>query len=112
MRRACTDERPIVRVEGVADRDAAEDLRGAELRVARDEAPPLGEGEFWAEDLEGCAVTDGHRALGTVRRLVALPSCEALELDGGLLVPLVRDAVRRVDVAQRRVDVDAGFLGA
>ena len=28
-----------------------------------------------------------------------------------LLVPLVRDAVRSVDVAARRIDVDLAFLG-
>jgi 16S rRNA processing protein RimM len=48
--------------------------------------------------------------------MVPLPSCEALEVvraDGGpdLLVPMVRDAIRSVDVAARRVDVDLGFVG-
>ena len=28
-----------------------------------------------------------------------------------LLVPLVRDAIRSIDVAARRIDVDLGFLG-
>jgi 16S rRNA processing protein RimM len=50
-----------------------------------------------------------------VRALVALPSCEALAVEraggGELLVPLVRDAVRDVDVAGRRIDVDLAFLG-
>jgi 16S rRNA processing protein RimM len=50
-----------------------------------------------------------------VRRLLALPSCEVLEVERGgapdLLVPLVRDAVRSVDVAARRIDVDSAFLG-
>jgi 16S rRNA processing protein RimM len=36
-----------------------------------------------------------------------------VERDGApdLLVPLVRDAVRSVDVAARRIDVDSAFLG-
>ncbi len=111
VRRSGTDERVILRVDGVADRDAVERLRGAELRVARHAAPPLDADEFWAEDLEGLRVVDGERALGSVRRLLELPSCEALELDTEVLVPLVRDAVRRVDVAGGVVDVDARFLG-
>ena len=45
-----------------------------------------------------------------VARMVALPSCEALEV-GDLLIPLVRDAVRSVDLEARRIDVDLGFLG-
>jgi 16S rRNA processing protein RimM len=114
-RRAGTDERPIVRLAGCEDRDAAEALRGEDLRVARAQAPTLQEGEFWAEELEGCRVYDGEVAVGLVRRLIALPSCEALEVvrDEGddLLVPLVRDAVRSVDPAARRIDVDVDFLG-
>ena len=111
VRRAGTDARPIVRLEGVSDRSAAESLRGAELLVERASAPALGEDEWYASDLEGCLVADGARELGRVRRLVALPSCEALEIDDGLLVPLVADAVRAVDIKGRRIDVDTAFLG-
>jgi 16S rRNA processing protein RimM len=111
VRRSGTEERVILRLEGVADRAAAQALRGGDLLVAREAAPALGEDEFWAEELEGLRVVDGERELGRVRRMVELPSCEALELDTALLVPLVRDAVRRVDVADGVVDVDAGFLG-
>jgi 16S rRNA processing protein RimM len=60
-------------------------------------------------------VFDGERRVGEVLRMVPLPSCEALEVarpDGGeLLVPMVRDAIRSVDVAARRVEIDLSFLG-
>ena len=116
VRRAGTDQRPILRLDGCEDRDAAEALRGEELRVPRGDAPALEPGEYWAEELEGCRVQDGEVVVGVVRRLVALPSCEALEVaredDADLLVPLVRDAVRTVDPAARRIDVDLRFLGA
>jgi 16S rRNA processing protein RimM len=59
-------------------------------------------------------VVDGTLDVGRVRRLLALPSCEVLEVerdgDDDLLVPLVRDAVRSVDVAEGVVDVDLVFL--
>jgi 16S rRNA processing protein RimM len=116
VRRAGTDQRPILRLDGCEDRDAAEALRGEDLRVRRADAPAREPGEYWAEELEGCRVEDGEVVVGVVRRLVALPSCEALEVareDGtDLLVPLVRDAVRTVDPAARRIDVDLRFLGA
>jgi 16S rRNA processing protein RimM len=116
-RRAGTEERPIIRLEGCSDRDAAEALRGVELLVARSQAPALEPDEWWAEDLVGCAVSDAGREVGTVGRLVALPSCEVLEVErsggGGdaLLVPLVSDAVRSVDLARRVIDIDLRFLG-
>jgi 16S rRNA processing protein RimM len=115
VRRAGTEKRPIVRLEGVEDRSGAEALRGMELTVPASEVPELGEGEWWAHELEGCEVRDGERLLGTVSRLLELPSCEALEvspLEGGepLLVPMVKDAIRSIDVAAGRVEVDVEFL--
>jgi 16S rRNA processing protein RimM len=114
-RRSGTAERPILRLEGATRREDAEALRGATLLVAEDVAGPLADDEYWAHELEGCAVHDGAREIGTVRRLIALPSCEALEVqrpDGDdLLVPLVRDAIRGVDRDARRIDVDMGFVG-
>ena len=109
-RRAGTPERPILRVEGCATRDEAEALRGTELHVPAEEAPPLEEGEFWASDLQGCRVTDGELEVGIVERMIALPSCEALEV-GDRLIPLVRDAIRSIDLEARRIDVDMGFVG-
>ena len=113
-RRAGTDPRPIIRLEGCTDRDAADALRGAELLLARLDAPQLEADEWWAEDLEGCSVRDGAREIGHVTRLLALPSCEVLEVarEGEpLLVPLVSDAVRSVDIAGHVIDVDLHFLG-
>ena len=99
-RRAGTDVKPILRLEGCSRREDAEALRGEALMVPVDEAPPLEEGEYWARDLVGCRVVDGDREVGVVARMVALPSCEALEV-GDLLIPLVRDAIRSVDVEAR-----------
>jgi 16S rRNA processing protein RimM len=116
VRRAGTDERPILRLNGFEDRNAAEEVRGCELLATGEDAPELKDDEWWAEELEGCEVRDGLRLVGTVRRLLALPSCEVLEVarpgdQADLLVPLVSDAVRSVDVQARKIEVDLGFLG-
>jgi 16S rRNA processing protein RimM len=102
---AGTRDNPIVRFAGCASREDAEALRG--LPIVAEES--LDEAEFWASDLAGCVVVDGEREVGVVRRMVALPSCEALEVDD-LLIPMVRDAIRSIDVAARRIDVDMRFL--
>lgn len=116
VRRAGTEQHPIVRLAGIEDRQSAEALRGMSLSVERLNAPTLADGEWWAHELEGCAVVDGELLVGSVGRMIELPTCEALEVqlaDGGevLLVPMVRDAVRRVDIANRRIEVDMEFLG-
>ncbi|MGI8712227.1 MAG: ribosome maturation factor RimM [Solirubrobacteraceae bacterium] len=113
---------PILRLEGCAERADAEALRGREILVARERAPELETDEWWAEDLEGCAVRDGDREVGVVSRLLELPSCEVLEVTRtaedpsdpprpALLVPLIADAVRTVDTARGVIDVDLRFLG-
>jgi 16S rRNA processing protein RimM len=116
VRRAGDDRRPLLRLEGIDDRAGAEELGGRELMVDRVAVPELPPDEWWPEQLEGCAVRDGERSVGTVRQVLALPSCEVLEIErpGGapdLLAPLIRDAVRAVDVERREIDVDLRFLG-
>jgi 16S rRNA processing protein RimM len=105
-RRAGTDDRPLIRVQGVGDRDTAASLRG-ELLLVRESEAPLGEGEWLAADLVGCVVP----GLGRVTRVLGAPSCDLLELEDGMLVPLVADAVKSVDVVERRIEVDRRFLG-
>ena len=100
-------DKPIVRLDGCTTREHAEALRGLPLEVPPE---PLEEGEYWARDLEGCLVVDGAREVGVVARMVALPSCEALEV-GDLLIPMVRDAIRSIDLEARRIDVDMEFVG-
>jgi 16S rRNA processing protein RimM len=113
VRRAGTVDNPILRLDGSSSRDDAEALRGLELMVPRDDVE-LEPDEYWASDLEGCAVVDGEAPIGFVRRMSALPSCEVLEVDrpdgSELLVPMVRDAIRSIDVQARRIDVDMEFL--
>lgn len=105
-----TPQKPVARLEGVTSRVEVEALRGTPLVVDRADIG-LEEGEWWASDLVGLRVVDGGQEVGVVERVRALPSCEVLEV-GELLIPLVGDAVRTVDVAGGVVDVDLGFLGA
>lgn len=101
--RAGTAERPLVRLAGIEDRGRAAALGGQLLLVmAR-----LGGDEWVAADLVGCRI----EGLGQVQRVIAGPSCDLLELDDGTLVPLVSDAVKLVDTAARRIEVDRRFLG-
>jgi 16S rRNA processing protein RimM len=111
LRRAGTDQRPILRVGLASDRTEVEALRGEPLRTPRDSAPPLEEDEYWADDLVGCTVSADGRELGRVARLLPYPSCDLLELDDGRLVPLVRDAIASVDPGARHIEVHGRFLG-
>jgi len=100
VRRAGTDERPLIRLAGLDDPVA---VRG-ELLLVEDE---LLEGEWLASDLVGLSVP----GMGTVAQVIDAPSCSVLELEDGTLIPFVSDAVRSVDLEAGEIEVDRDFLG-
>jgi 16S rRNA processing protein RimM len=89
------------------DRDVE---RGTVLEVPRAELPPPGEDEFYVSDLVGLEVVEeGGRKLGAVAGVYMGVANDALELDGGISLPLVEDCVLEVDLDARRIVVAAGF---
>lgn len=86
--------------------------RGAELRVAREVLPELEEGSYYVADLVGLDVLDESGIkVGVVRDVLPGPANDALELDTGLLLPLVEACVREVDLAGRTILLNPGFTG-
>jgi len=86
--------------------------RGAELSVRRDALPELPDDSFYVADLLGVAVFDENDArVGVVRDVLPGPANDVLELDTGLLLPLVEDCIREIDLAGRRILLNPGFTG-
>jgi len=84
--------------------------RGAELTVSRDALPALDSGSYYVADLVGMEVVDEDGArVGFVRDVAPGPANDALELDTGVLLPLVEDCVREIDLEGRRVLLNPGF---
>ena len=105
-------EYEVVRADGIADRpliklagvDDPAPLRG-EVMLVDDE---LEEDEYLVADLVGCEVP----GLGYVERVLDAPSCALLEVgEDQHLVPLIKDAVKRIDLDARIIEVDRDFLG-
>ena len=72
----------IARFAEIADRNAAETLRGTELTVQRSSLPPLGEGEYYHIDLIGLAVaTDTGTPVGTVAAVENFGAGDILEIE-------------------------------
>jgi 16S rRNA processing protein RimM len=102
--------RYVLLLEGVDSIDAAERLRGLELRIPERELAPLPEGSFYHHELRGLRVEDqrGH-ALGVVSDL--LEGCGTAVVlvvlgdAGETLVPLAEPFIRQVDRAAGRLVV-------
>ena len=85
--------------------------RGAQLAVRRSELPPAGEGSYYVFQLVGLeAVTDGGRPLGRVRDVLPGAANDNLELENGELVPMVEDAIVRIDLDAGRVVLNSRFM--
>jgi 16S rRNA processing protein RimM len=101
----------LVKLHGVDDRDAAAALTLSEVRAARAELPPLGPGEYYVEDLVGCAaVRDGDDApLGVVAGTFWNGAHDVMTVvapDGAeRLIPVVPDFVLAVDSPGRKIRV-------
>jgi 16S rRNA processing protein RimM len=103
--------RLLVRFAEVADRTAAEALRGTLLVAdSATSAAPADDDEFWDHDLVGLrAVTADGRAVGTVADVLHPPGPPLLAVrrpDGAeLLIPFVRAIVPTVDLQAGQVVV-------
>lgn len=131
-RRACTvqrmsriphEDRARLFLAEVRDRDAAEALKGCDIRVRRADLPPLGEKEFYLADVVGHAVR-GRRAdgafeeLGTVVGVASNGAQDLLEVElctaGGKrlawLLPVLPQLILEVSNEAIVVDVPEGML--
>lgn len=105
----------IARFAEVADRNAAEALRGTELTVPRSALPPLGEGEYYHVDLLGLpAVSTAGEALGQVVAIDNFGAGDVLEIERPsgkrFMVPMQPDAVPEWDT-ERLVVAEAFVEG-
>jgi 16S rRNA processing protein RimM len=113
VERRGTDQRPILRFDCAADRDAAEALRGQEVEVPAATLPEPDPDAYLHVDLIGCRVTAGERELGAVADVLVYPANDVLDIRGGeepVLLPFVEDVVLSVDVAGRRIAIRDDFL--
>ena len=97
-----TPQGAIARFAEIADRTAAEGLRGTELTVPRDALPPLGEGEYYHADLIGLpALSESGEALGTIVAIDNFGAGDVIEIarpDGKrFMIPMNAQAVPRWD---------------
>ncbi len=93
----------LIRVQGVADRTAADEWAGATLSVLRNELPPLAEGEYYLCDLQGLEVLGPDGALGRVVEVQMYPSVDAIVIEAPsgerFEQPLLPHWLSKVDVA-------------
>ena len=96
-------------LKGVADRNAAELLRGQQIYVPREDAPEPAEGRYYIADLLGCTLVaqDGEE-LGTLTdvRQAATDIYTVRMGEREVMFPAAEGVITAVDVAGGRLTVD------
>jgi 16S rRNA processing protein RimM len=95
--------RPVVKLDRAVE-------RGDAIEVARDALPPTEADEYYAFQLIGLPVVEETgRELGNVQAVTPGVANDVLELDTGVLLPMIEDCVQDVDLGGGRIRVAAGF---
>jgi 16S rRNA processing protein RimM len=104
--------RLLVRLDGVADRNAAESLKGTVFVVDSQDLPPIEDpDEFYDHQLEGLeVVTTTGTVVGSVAEVLHTAAGELLSVrtaeEGEVLVPFVSAIVTSVSLADRTIEID------
>ena len=101
----------LLKLDGVLTREKAASLTGQQLGLPKSTLPPLGEGEFYVEDLVGCRVEDSEgRVLGVVRSVFWNGAHDVMvigdEERGERLLPAAPEFIVAVDRLTKCVVVD------
>ena len=100
----------VLKLEGIDDRDRAEQVKGWELKVAAADRAPLSEGQYYVRDIVGCSVvTEEGETLGVVKETLSPGANDVwvVARPGGkdLLLPVIDEVVLHVDIAAKRIQV-------
>jgi 16S rRNA processing protein RimM len=103
--------RRVLKFEGIDTIGEAETLAGCWVVVPADQAVQLPEGTYFDHDLTGCRVEDLEgNLLGTVSGILRISGNNQLivkDLSREFLVPVVEAICAEIDIAQKRIIIDA-----
>ncbi len=112
-------DRPVVKLEGIDDRNAAEDIRDMRVSIYADDLEELPEGEHYVRDLIGCRVVDiaaEGREVGILRDVIQNTAQSVLDVETAegksVLIPAVDAFLRSIDEEAGVIEVELipGFI--
>lgn len=102
-----------IKFKGIDDRDAAMQLRGYTIEIAREEFAPTEENEYYWTDLIGmCVQNQNDEILGTVQNLMQTGAHDILVIDsahGQKLIPFIEHYILSVNMSARLIIADWGL---
>ena len=111
--------KPVLKLEGTDDRNAAEALRNFEISIRAEDMEALPEGEHYVRDIIGCRVVDiaaSGREIGILRDVIQNTAQSILEVETPegrtVLIPAVDEFMRSIDEEAGVIEVELipGFV--
>jgi 16S rRNA processing protein RimM len=97
-------------LDGIGDANAADSLKGSALAVSIADLPAAGPREFYYFQTVGCEVfTSAGERIGTVAEVFSNGAHDIFTVRDGareILVPVIHDIVREIDVGAKRITID------
>ena len=111
-------DRPVVKLDGIDDRNAAEEIRGMDVSIYASDLEELPEGEHYVRDLIGCKVIDvtDDKEVGILRDVIQNTAQSILDVETAegrsVLIPAVEAFLRGIDEEAGIIEVELipGFL--
>lgn len=105
-----SNNKVILKLDGIDDRDAALALKGRYIAVTRDNAVKLAPDSYFICDLVGCTVIDDESGeLGTLADVLQTGASDIYvvkrEKNKDLLIPAIKEVVKGVDLSSRTIHV-------
>lgn len=96
----------LIKFEGCDDRNAAEELRDADLRISKEDLVELEAGQFYIHDIIGLDVyTTEGRHLGQVTEVLQGPANDVY-VTPMAMIPALKQFVREIDLEERKMIVE------
>ncbi|MCL1843059.1 MAG: ribosome maturation factor RimM [Defluviitaleaceae bacterium] len=98
----------ILKIAGVDNRNAAEEIIGAKITIPAEKALPLKDGEYYIRDLIGLnAETEAGECLGLISRVLHTRANDVYVIetpDGeSFMVPAIKDVIINVDIPSGKI---------
>ena len=109
---------PVIRIDAVSDRNAAEELRGYEVFLRATDLDELPEGQHYVMDIIGYSVYDraSGETIGTLRDVIQNTAQNVLDIEAAdgrqIMIPAVDAFMRGIDDERELIEVELipGFV--
>lgn len=95
----------VAKIKGIDDINEVEKLKGKSVYIYDEDLPDLPNGTFYIKDLIGLdVITDDGKQLGKIRDVFNTGANDIYDVDG-ILIPVIDEVVKKVDIENHKVIV-------